>query len=96
MGKRARKPPGVIGKVEIERVQTGVRLEKRLVKVLKALAEYLDVSLGELIEGIAIHSLEREHAFTADAIPLIKKFKDAYEMSYDVHAYEKFIEAENA
>jgi hypothetical protein len=94
MNKATKKPAGVIGKVQIERVQTGVRLEKRLVKVLKALAEYSDVSLGELIESIAIHSLEREHAFMPDAIPLIKKFKDAYEMSYDIHAYEKFKEGE--
>ena len=37
----------------VERIQTGVRLEKRLLKVLKGLAEYLDLSLGDLLDGIA-------------------------------------------
>ena len=34
----------------VERVQTGVRIEKRLLKVMKALAEYHDLTLGDLIE----------------------------------------------
>ena len=42
----------------IERVQTGVRMEKRIVKVLKGLAEYLDISLGDLLEGIVLHAFE--------------------------------------
>jgi hypothetical protein len=29
--------------ISIERVQTGLRVEKRTLKVLKALAEYLDL-----------------------------------------------------
>jgi hypothetical protein len=78
--------------LSIERVQTGVRLEKRLVKVLKGLAEHQDLSLGELIEIISLHALEREHAFTADSIPLVKKLKDVYAMNYGVHDYEKFSE----
>ena len=45
-------------KIRIERVQTGVRMEKRMLKVLKALAEYLDLSLGDLLEGIVFHALE--------------------------------------
>jgi predicted DNA-binding ribbon-helix-helix protein len=48
---------------EVERIQTGVRLEKRLLKVLKALAEYLDLSLGDLLEGIALHALENKPPF---------------------------------
>ncbi len=43
---------------EVERIQTGVRLEKRLLKVLKGLAEYLDLSLGDLLEGIALQPVE--------------------------------------
>src|ERR1051325_3146734 len=49
---------------EIERVQTGVRLEKRLLKVLKGLAEYLDLSLGDLLEGMALHALENKPPFS--------------------------------
>jgi hypothetical protein len=33
-----------------DRVQTGVRMERRLVKVLKAVAELRDLALGELLE----------------------------------------------
>ncbi|SDE63427.1 MULTISPECIES: hypothetical protein [Kordiimonas] len=43
---------------KIERVQTGVRMEKRLVKVLKGTAEYLDLSLGDLLEGIVLHAFD--------------------------------------
>ena len=42
----------------IERVQTGVRIERRTLKVLKALAEYLDLSLGDLLEGLVLHAFE--------------------------------------
>jgi len=40
----------------VDRAQTGVRLEKSLLKVLKGLAEYCDMSLGDLLEGIVLHS----------------------------------------
>jgi predicted DNA-binding ribbon-helix-helix protein len=53
----SRKSPRPAPSRTIERVQTGVRLEKRLLKVLKGLAEYLDLSLGDLLEGIALHAL---------------------------------------
>ena len=43
-------------KIKVERVQTGVRIEKRMLKVLKALAEYHDISLGDLLEGIVLVS----------------------------------------
>jgi hypothetical protein len=42
----------------IERVQTGVRMEKRLLKVLKALAAYHDMTLGDLLEGIVLHAFD--------------------------------------
>jgi hypothetical protein len=48
---------------DVERIQTGVRLEKRLLKVLKGLAEYLDLSLGDLLEGIALHAIENKLPF---------------------------------
>ena len=50
--------PGPEKKIVIERTQTGVRIEKRMLKVLKALAEYYDLSLGDLLEGIILHSFE--------------------------------------
>jgi len=53
--------------MKIERVQTGVRMERRIVKVLKGLAEYHDVSLGDLLEGIVLHAFEGKAPFTSEA-----------------------------
>ena len=64
--------------VEVERVQTGVRLEKRLLKVLKGLAEYLDLSLGDLLEGIALHALENKAPFSAATLKKIAEIKRVY------------------
>ena len=44
--------------VVVERVQTGVRMEKRMLKVLKAVAEQKDMTLGDLLEGIVLHAFE--------------------------------------
>ena len=54
--------------ITIDRVQTGVRMEKRLVKVLKALAEYHDMSLGDLLEGIVLHAFEGKSPFGAESL----------------------------
>ena len=51
--------------VAVERTQTGVRIETRMLKVLKALAEYLDMSLGDLIEGIVLHAFDGRLPFGA-------------------------------
>ena len=64
--------------VEITRVQTGVRLEARLVKVLKGLAEYLDVSFGELLEGIALHALEGKVVFEEGTLRTIEQLRAVY------------------
>jgi predicted DNA-binding ribbon-helix-helix protein len=64
--------------VPIERVQTGIRLEKRLVKVLKAIAELRDMSLGELIEGISLHALEGRAPFSAETLQRIGEFRRIY------------------
>ncbi|MDP1568805.1 MAG: hypothetical protein Q8L86_02280 [Vicinamibacterales bacterium] len=45
-------------------MQTGVRLEKRLLKVLKALADYHDLTLGDLLEGIVLHAFEGRAPFS--------------------------------
>jgi hypothetical protein len=62
----------------IERVQTGVRLEKRLVKVLKALAEHQDISLGDLIEGIVLHAFEGRTPFSPETLETIGQLKRIY------------------
>lgn len=63
---------------EITRVQTGVRLESRLVKVLKALATELDLSLGDLLEGIVLHAFEGRAPFSPATLKKIKALRSVY------------------
>lgn len=62
----------------VERIQTGVRLEKRMVKVLKALAEYHDISLGDLLEGIVLHTFEGKTPFGEESLRVIAELKGVY------------------
>ncbi len=79
-------------RIPIERVQIGARMEKNLVKVLKALAEYFDVSLGDLLEGIVLHAFEQKHPFGEETLKRIAQLKDVYGMDYDAHASHHFID----
>ncbi|MBT5433438.1 MAG: hypothetical protein HOK83_07235, partial [Rhodospirillaceae bacterium] len=67
----------------IERTQTGVRLEKRLLKVLKGLAEHLDLSLGDLLEGVALHSFENKPPFSRETLVKIEQLKAVYDLDID-------------
>jgi hypothetical protein len=67
--------------VEVERVQTGVRLEKRMLKVLKAIAEQKDMTLGDLLEGIVLHAFEGKAPFSAQTLKEIEQFKSLYGMT---------------
>ena len=73
--------PGKPSHVEVERVQTGVRLEKRLLKTLKAVAELKDMSLGDLLEGIVLHAFEGKSAFTGETLKEIDQLKAIYGMT---------------
>lgn len=63
---------------EITRVQTGVRLEARLLKVLKGLAADLEMSLGDLLEGIVLHAFEGKAPFSAATLKKVKALKSVY------------------
>jgi hypothetical protein len=76
----------------VERVQIGARMEKHLVKVLKALAEYFDISLGDLLEGIALHAFEGKQPFSEETLQRIAQLKEVYGMDYDASASHRFIE----
>ncbi|PJK30570.1 hypothetical protein [Minwuia thermotolerans] len=65
---------------QIERIQTGVRMEKRLVKVLKGLAEHLDISLGDLLEGVCLHAMEGKAPFSDATLAKIAQLKDVYDL----------------
>ena len=62
----------------VERVQTGVRLEKSLLKVLKGTAEYCDITLGDLLEGILLHVFEGKTPFSETTLKAIAKLKKVY------------------
>lgn len=62
----------------VERVQIGARMEKSLVKVLRGLADYLDLSLGDLLEGITLHALEGKAPFSDETLGHIKRFKTVH------------------
>jgi hypothetical protein len=79
-------------KISIERVQTGVRIEKRMLKVLKALAEHFDITVGDLLEGIVLHAFEGKTVFEPDTLKLIQILKNVYKMDYDASASHCFVE----
>ena len=85
--------------LRVERVQLGVRMEKQMVKVLKGLAEFNGVSLGQLLENIVLHSFEavpgEEGEMSASphgkkALAAITDLKRVYSMDFDVHALRQF------
>jgi hypothetical protein len=80
-------------KYVVERVQTGVRLEKRLLKVLKALAEYHDMTLGDLLEGIVLHAFDGKAAFRPDSLQLIRELKKIYGLNLDSKASHRLTES---
>jgi hypothetical protein len=71
-------PSSDASNIEIERIQTGVRIEKRLLKVLKALAELKDMSLGDLLEGVVLHAFEGKTPFSPQTLKQIKQLKAIY------------------
>ncbi len=62
----------------IQRTQTGVRLETTLLKTLKGLAEYLDMTLGDLLEGIVLHAFEDKTPFGPETLEAIERLKTVY------------------
>ena len=78
----------------VERVRTGVRLEKRLLKVLKAFAEYHDLTLGDLLEGIVLHAFEGKTPFTQASLNRIKDLKKFYGLELDSRASHRLKEDE--
>ena len=80
----------------VERVQTGVRIEKRLLKVLKALADYRDMSLGDLLEGIVLHVFEGRCPFKAETLSRIRELRQFYGLDLDAAASHRLHELASA
>jgi hypothetical protein len=78
--------------IAVERVQTGVRLEKRLLKVLKGLAEIKDMTLGDLLEGIVLHAFDGKCPFGRDTLGRIAELKKVYGLDLDAAASHRLKE----
>jgi hypothetical protein len=77
---------------EVERVQTGVRMEKRVLKVLKAFAEYHDMTLGDVLEGIVLHAFDGKTPFSAASLDQIRQLKHFYGLDLDSSASHRLKE----
>ena len=73
-----------------ERMQIGVKMEKRMIKVLKALAEYHDCTLGELLESLVLHAFADQLPFDAETLQRVAQLARVYEMDYDVQVAKRF------
>ncbi len=82
--------------ITIERVQTGVRMEKRLLKVLKAFADYHDLTLGDLLEGIVLHAFDGKCPFKQDSLRQIKELKKFYGLDLDARSSHRLKEKASA
>jgi hypothetical protein len=78
---------------EVERVQTGVRIEKRILKVLKAIAEYHDMTLGDVLEGIVLHAFDGKPAFGAEGLARIRELRKLYHLDLDSSHSHRMVEA---
>ncbi len=76
----------------IQRVQTGVRIEKNILRVLKALAEYLEISLGDLLEGIVLHTFEGKAPFSPETLAVIDQLKGIYGLELTAEDSHRLVE----
>ncbi len=83
-------------KLLIERVQTGVRMEKRILKVLKGFAEYHDMTLGDLLEGIVLHAFDGKTPFSPASLARIRELKKFYGLDLDSSASHQLTERQVA
>jgi hypothetical protein len=83
-------------KYMVERVQTGVRMERRLLKVLRAFADYQDLTLGDLLEGIVLHAFDGKCPFNQASLQRIKDLKRFYSFDLDSRASHRLTESGRA
>jgi hypothetical protein len=76
----------------VERIQTGIRLEKRILKVLKGIAEYNDMYVGDLLEGICLHAFENKAPFSPATLQRIKMLKEVYHLDLTAKDSHRLVE----
>src|SRR3989337_1116055 len=80
----------------VTRVQTGVRIEARLLNVLKALAALKGASLGDLLEGIVLHAFEGLQPFGPQTLTQIAELKKIYGLELSAQDSHQLVEPERA
>ena len=80
-------------KIVVERVQTGVRMEKRILKVLKGLAEYHDISLGDLLDGIVLHVFDGKLPLGEESLKCVSRLRKVYGLDLTAQASHRLIDA---
>jgi hypothetical protein len=78
--------------ITIERTQTGIRIEKRILKVLKGLAEFHDLSVGDLLEGVLLHVFEGKTPFGERSLRKIAELKKVYELDLNASHSHTLVE----
>ena len=82
-------------KTAIKRTQTGVRIESSLLKVLKGIAEYTDLTLGDLLEGIVLHAFEAKVPFSPETRKVIEQLKVVYGCELTASDSHQLVESES-
>ena len=82
-------------KTMVKRSQTGVRIESSLLKVLKGLAEYTDLTLGDLLEGIVLHAFEGKQPFTSETRAVIERLKEVYDCELTASDSHRLVERDS-
>lgn len=78
---------------QVHRVQTGLRIEKRILSVLKGLAAVHELSLGDLIEGIVLHAFEGKSPFRAESLKIIEALKSIHGLNLTAADSHRLTEA---
>ena len=74
-------------------MQTGVRMGKRLLKVLRAFADYNDLTLGDLMEGIVLHVFDGKCPSSESSLGRIRELKKFCGLDLDSSASHNLVEA---
>ena len=85
-----------ISRKKIARIQTGVRIEKGILQILKSLAAFHGISLSDLVEGIMLHSFDGKPPFGEESMALIRKLRSAYKFDLTAEDAHKLVEERRA
>ena len=91
-----KKTKAAIAPKRVERVQVGARMEKSLVKVLRGLADYLDLSLGDLLEGITLHVLDGKAPFSKETLVQVERLRTVYGLELTAEDSHQLVEVSRA